>query len=66
MINRLRYGWALVVWAWTSVGYAIRPYDMLADRRRWRWRPAQRCGAPPEVLASIHAHLNRPEEPNRG
>lgn len=24
--------------------YWIRPFDMLADRRRWRWQPAQPCG----------------------
>lgn len=28
----------------TSVGYVIRPYDMLADRRRWWFQPRQRCG----------------------
>jgi len=27
-----------------SAGYAIRPYDMLADRRRWFWQPRQPCG----------------------
>lgn len=26
-----------------SLCYWFRPYDMLADRRRWRWQPAQRC-----------------------
>lgn len=24
-------------------GYWMRPYDMLADRRRWRWQPRTRC-----------------------
>jgi hypothetical protein len=33
-----------VSWAWTAAGYFIRPYDTLADRRRWRWQPAARCG----------------------
>lgn len=41
--------WALRVtlvevrWWIESAGYWIRPYDMLADARRWRWRPRQRC-----------------------
>jgi hypothetical protein len=30
-------------WALTRIGYAIRPYDMLSDRRRWRWQPRTRC-----------------------
>jgi hypothetical protein len=34
---------AWLCWAVESVGYWIRPYDMLADRRRWRWQPQQRC-----------------------
>ena len=36
--------WADLVWAAQTVGYWVRPYDMLADRRRWRWQPRQRCG----------------------
>jgi len=24
-------------------GYWIRPYDMFADRRRWRWQPPEVC-----------------------
>lgn len=28
-------------------GYWVRPYDMLADRRRWFWQKQQRCGLPP-------------------
>lgn len=34
---------AWVRWKVGSVGYAVRPYDMLADRRRWFWQPRQRC-----------------------
>lgn len=33
-------------WAARRVGYWLRPYDMLADRRRWFWQPRQRCGLP--------------------
>jgi hypothetical protein len=35
-----------IVWAANRVGYWIRPYDMLADRRRWCWQRAARCGWP--------------------
>jgi hypothetical protein len=37
---------AWAAWAWHRVGYVLRPYDMLADRRRWFWQPRQRCGWP--------------------
>lgn len=26
------------------VGYWFRPYDMVADRRRWRWQSRALCG----------------------
>ena len=35
---------AAVVETAIRIGYWIRPYDMLADRRRWRWQPRKRCG----------------------
>lgn len=34
-------GW--IVWAFHRVGYIVRPYDMLADRRRWFWQPREPC-----------------------
>src|SRR5262245_55829784 len=40
----LRYVWLVACWLAESAGYWVRPYDMLADARRWRWQPAQRCG----------------------
>jgi hypothetical protein len=40
----LRRLWIDVRWLAETVGYWVRPYDTLADRRRWRWHPAQRCG----------------------
>jgi hypothetical protein len=43
VIPILRWWWACAVWAVVRAGYWLRPYDMLADRRRWRWQPAQRC-----------------------
>jgi hypothetical protein len=45
---RAYLGWALV-----RVGYWLRPYDMLADRRRWFWQPAMRCGLPPSIAAAV-------------
>ncbi len=30
-------------WWAVRIGYSIRPYDLLADRRRWFWQPATRC-----------------------
>ena len=35
---------ATAVWLVESAGYWIRPYDMLADARRWRWQPRAKCG----------------------
>jgi hypothetical protein len=47
----------------SRVGYWIRPYDMLADRRRWRWQKARRCGPPmgttPEMMAELTAAVGR-------
>ncbi len=37
---------ACTEWLVATVGYWIRPYDMLADRLRWRWQEPQRCGLP--------------------
>ena len=38
LVAYVRFAVAYVRWLVESVGYTIRPYDMLADRRRWRWR----------------------------
>lgn len=27
----------------TRLSYWLRPFDVLADRRRWRWQPRQQC-----------------------
>lgn len=32
-----------LVWALGRLGYMVRPYDMLADKRRWFWQPRQPC-----------------------
>lgn len=34
---------ATVRWALRRVGYWVRPYDMLADARRWFWQPRVHC-----------------------
>lgn len=36
--------WAWIIWAVHRVSYWVRPYDMLADCRRWFWKPRTRCG----------------------
>lgn len=36
------FGYWIASW-WWSASYAIRPYDMLADRRRWFWQPPTPC-----------------------
>jgi NTP pyrophosphatase (non-canonical NTP hydrolase) len=41
---------SVATWA-ENLGYAIRPYDMLADRRRWFWQRRQPCGRSPEAVA---------------
>lgn len=40
----IRYWLACVRWAIQRVGYWIRPYDTIADRRRWCWQPRTPCG----------------------
>jgi hypothetical protein len=30
--------WWFIRDTWWQVSYAIRPYDLLADRRRWFWQ----------------------------
>jgi hypothetical protein len=47
MIRRLaRRAWVELEHAAVTVGYWLRPYDMLADARRWFWQPRHRCGFP--------------------
>ncbi len=40
----MRTAFAYAAWLFHRVGYAVRPYDMLADSRRWFWQPRQKCG----------------------
>lgn len=40
----IRWAWAEAKWLAKTAGYWVRPYDMLATARRWRWQPRQRCG----------------------
>lgn len=39
-----RIMWSDLCWLAETVGYWVRPYDMLADARRWRWQARQPCG----------------------
>lgn len=53
-MNLIRWLFAYLAWSIETAGYWIRPYDMLADRRRWRWRPRQRCGWSYGLRADAH------------
>lgn len=44
MIWRAWYVWAELRWLTECAGYRVRPYDMIADRRRWFWQPRTPCG----------------------
>ena len=37
--------WIEARWAAESIGYAVRPYDLTTDARRWRWQRRLRCGS---------------------
>lgn len=43
LVQLAAVGTAEVRWVVDAIGYKIRPYDMLADRRRWFWQPRERC-----------------------
>jgi hypothetical protein len=43
IVSYARLAWAVA----TQWSYVVRPYDELADRRRWPWQRPQRCGLPP-------------------
>lgn len=43
-----------------KAGYWLRPFDMLADKRRWRWQERAACGLPAmtdEAAARLRAVL---------
>lgn len=54
--------WRAVLIEW---GYVVRPYDMIADRRRWRWQHSEPCGygkpMPDEFQPYLDAAMKRPE-----
>jgi len=66
-MTRLRWWCAWLRWAAQTAGYAVRPYDMLADARRWRWRRPAPCGRawwaelPPHARAEIIRAVARVE-----
>lgn len=45
--------------AMVALGYAVRPFDVVADRRRWRWQRTAPCGRqvfaqlPPDERAAL-------------
>jgi hypothetical protein len=43
-MSTIRWIWAEIRYWCQSAGYSIRPYDMLADNRRWFWQKRQPCG----------------------
>lgn len=47
---------AYALWAFHRVGYWVRPYDMLADRRRWFWQPQERCFSSMNVVTDRKAN----------
>lgn len=40
---RVFRAWELLAAVAVYASYRVRPYDMLADRRRWFWQPRTRC-----------------------
>ena len=55
----------LLRYSLTNLGYLIRPYDMIADRRRWWWQRRAKCGSqvwaelPDDVKAQLAAAILR-------
>jgi hypothetical protein len=47
-----------------QLGYWVRPFDMIADRRRWRWQRPAPCGrrtwadASPEAKAALQQAID--------
>lgn len=63
-MNLTRLLAAYIRWPLAAAGYRIRPYDMLADRRRWFWQPRQRCGLPPADVDAIVEAIRRHQAEN--
>lgn len=42
-MRHARFAWACAQWLLISAWYRIRPYDVLADERRWFWQPRHTC-----------------------
>lgn len=39
----MRFYLRRLLWLIERISYRVRPYDMLADRRRWFWQPRTPC-----------------------
>lgn len=42
--HRLPYPVRWLAYLASQAGYWVRPYDQIADRRRWRWQRPAPCG----------------------
>lgn len=42
-MRMLRLAWICAASYWWQASYAVRPYDMIADQRRWFWQPRTPC-----------------------
>lgn len=56
LLRRLR---TEAVHAATMVGYWLRPYDMLADERRWAWQPPTCCTCGRPAYRRTHPRVSR-------
>ena len=66
----MRY-WAGWLWSWPVqardwLAYRLRPYDPIADARRWFWQRRSECGSEwaarnPAAVAAIVAAIERRE-----
>ena len=50
---------------WPSAVYAVRPYDPLADVRRWRWQRGYRCRHAVVATADGPVVVSWPAAPGR-
>lgn len=57
-LNLLRWLWAELTGIAQTIGYTLRPYDMLADRRRWFWQPRYPCSRSPQAQ-HLAAHIRK-------
>jgi hypothetical protein len=65
-MNRwLAWARAELVHALASLGYWIRPYDMLSDRRRWVWQPRTCCTCGRPAYRRTHPRTTKEKRDDR-